>query len=86
MEEQSGIVLTGIEHLSPAERYRERQARQICEQVAQEAFFELDSLGQMRACVEFIYGDMDQAELWQRARAEMGLPAGRGRSAAFSSG
>jgi hypothetical protein len=71
MEEQSGIVLIGTEHLSPGERYRERRASQICEQVSEEAGLELDSLGQVRTCVEFIYSDMDEAELWQRARAEV---------------
>jgi hypothetical protein len=71
MERQSGLYLIGTEHLSPEERYRERRARQICEQVSKEVDFDLDSLGQANACVQFVYGHMDEAELWERARKEM---------------
>jgi hypothetical protein len=71
MERQSGSYIIGTEHLSPEERYRERRARQICEQVSHEVGFEMDSLGQVNACVQFVYGHMDEAELWERARTEM---------------
>jgi hypothetical protein len=71
MERESGLYLTGYEHLSPGERYLERRARQICEQVSHEVGFEMDSLGQVTACVQFVYGHMDEAELWERARTEM---------------
>jgi hypothetical protein len=71
MERQSGGYLIGTEHLSPEERYRERRARQICEQVSKEVDFDLDSFGQVNACVQFVYGHIDEAELWERARAEM---------------
>jgi hypothetical protein len=71
MERQSGSYLVGTEHLSPEERYRERRARQICEQVSKEVDFDLDSLGQVNACAQFVYGHIDEAELWERARAEM---------------
>jgi hypothetical protein len=76
MERQSGGHLIGTEHLSPEERHRERRARQICEQVSKEVDFDLDSLGQVNACVQFVYGHIDEAELWERARAEMGQGAG----------
>ena len=71
MERESGLYLIGTEHLSPEERYLERRARQICEQVSQEVGFDLDSLGQVNACVQFVYGHIDEAELWDKARAEM---------------
>ena len=71
MEKQSGSYLIGTEHLSPEERYRERRARQICEQVSKEVDIDLDSLGQVNACVQFVYGHMDESELWERAHAEM---------------
>jgi len=71
MERQSGIYLVGNEHLSPEERYRERRAWQICEQVSKEVDFDLESLGQVNACVQFVYGHIDEVELWERARAEM---------------
>ena len=71
MERQSGIYLVGTEHLAPEERYRERRAWQICEQVSQEVDFDLHSLGQVNACVQFVYGHIDEAELWEKARAEM---------------
>lgn len=76
MERQLGGYLIGTEHLSPEERYRERRARQICEQVSKEVDFDLDSLGQVNACVQFVYGHIDEAELWERARAEMEQGAG----------
>ena len=71
MERQSGGYLIGTEHLSPEERYRERRARQICEQVSKEVDFDLDSLGQVNACVQFVYGHIDEVELWDEAREEM---------------
>ena len=71
MERQSGIYLVGTEHLSPEERYLERRARQICEQVSKEVAFDLNALGQVNACVQFVYGHIDETELWERARAEM---------------
>lgn len=77
MERESGLYLTGNEHLSPEERYLERRARQICEQVSHEVGFEMDSLGQVNACVQFVYGHMDEAELWERARTEMEQRAGQ---------
>jgi hypothetical protein len=71
MERESGLYLIGTEHLSPEERYLERRARQICEQVSKEVDFDLHSLGQVNACVQFVYGHIDEAELWEKARAEM---------------
>ena len=84
MEETVGVYLLGTEHLSPEERYLERRASQICEQDSQEVGFEMDSLVQVNACAEFVYGYIDEAELWERARAEMEQraslrPSGKGK-------
>ena len=71
MNEQDGINIRGIEHLTPDERYRLSRANQICQQVSQEVGFHMEGVEQVAACVEFVSGHIDEPELWERARAEM---------------
>ena len=71
MNEQEGIHLRGIEHLTPEERHRLNRANQICQQVSQELGLDMEAVEQVAACVEFVNGNIDEPELWDRARAEM---------------
>lgn len=71
MEEQAGVYMRGLEHLSPDERYRFARAKQICMQVSQEVGLEMDFLEQVTACVEFVHGYIDEPALWEKARVEM---------------
>ena len=71
MNEQDGITIRGREHLTPDERHRLNRANQICEQISQEMGFDLETVAQVAACVDFVHGHIDEPELWERARAEM---------------
>jgi len=71
MNEQDGINIRGIKHLSPDERHLLNRANQICQQVSQEVGFHMEGVGQVAACVDFVHGHIDEPELWERARAEM---------------
>jgi len=71
MNEQDGMNIRGIEHLTPDERHRLNRANQICQQVSQEVGFDLEGIEQVAVCVEFMSGHIDEPELWERARAEM---------------
>jgi hypothetical protein len=71
MGEETGVYIRGMEHLSPDERYRFARAKQICEQVSQEVGFEMDFLEQVAACVDFVHGNIEEPELWEKARMEV---------------
>jgi hypothetical protein len=71
MEKPLGVYIRGVEHLTPEERQRLRRAEQICGQVSRDAGFDLDSLEQAAACVDFVHGSIDEVELWDKARAEI---------------
>ena len=71
MNEQDGINIRGIKHLSPDERHLLNRANQICQQVSQEVGFHMEGVGQVAACVDFVHGHIDEPELWERARVEM---------------
>ena len=71
MEDQAGVYTRGLEHLSPDERYRLARAKQICEQVSQDVGVEMNFLEQVTACVEFVHGNIEEPELWEKARVEM---------------
>jgi hypothetical protein len=71
MNEKDGINMRGREHLTPDERHRLTRANQICEQVSHEVGFDLDTVEQVAACVDFVHGHIDEPELWERARVEM---------------
>ena len=71
MKEQDGIHIRGREHLTPDERHRLNRASQVCEQISQEMGFDMETVAQVAACVDFVHGHIDEPELWERARAEM---------------
>ena len=71
MNQQDGINLRGIEHLTAGERHRLNRANQICQQVSQEVGFHMEGVEQVAACVQFVSGQIDEPELWELARAEM---------------
>jgi hypothetical protein len=71
MNEKDGINIRGREHLTPDERHRLNRANQICEQVSQEVGFEMETVEQVAACVDFVHGQIDESELWERALVEM---------------
>ena len=71
MNGETGIYIRGIEHLSPEERHRLRRAAQICEQVADDVGVELEALEEVAACVAYVHGQVQEAELWEKARSEM---------------
>jgi hypothetical protein len=71
MNSQTGVYLRGMEHLSPDERHRLRRAEQICDQIADEAAVKLDAIEEATACVEYVHGQLDEVNLWERASAEL---------------
>ncbi|HVO84043.1 MAG TPA: hypothetical protein VMU60_06440 [Syntrophobacteria bacterium] len=71
MNGETGVYMRGIEHLSPEERHRLRRAGQICGQVADDVGVELEALEEVAACVEYVQGQVQEAELWEKARTEM---------------
>jgi response regulator RpfG family c-di-GMP phosphodiesterase len=67
----TGVYMRGIEHLSPEERHRLRRARQICGQVADDVGVEIEAIEQVAACADCVHGHGEEAELWEKARAEL---------------
>jgi hypothetical protein len=71
MNGEAGVYIRGIEHLSPDERHRLRRAAQICDQVADDVGVRLETLEEVAACVEYVHGHVQEAELWEKARTEL---------------
>jgi hypothetical protein len=71
MNGATGVYIRGIEHLSPEERHRLRRAEQICGQVADDVGVETEALEQVAACGDYVHGRGGEAELWEKARAEL---------------
>ena len=71
MTGETRIYIRGIEHLSPDERHRLRRASEICGQVADNVGVELEAIEEVTACVEYVHGHMQEAELWEKAHTEL---------------
>jgi hypothetical protein len=71
MNGEAGVYIRGIEHLSPDERHRLGRAGQICGQVADDLGVKLEALEEVAACVEYAHGHVQEAEIWEKARAEL---------------
>jgi len=70
MEEQFDFVIRGYEHLTPEEKYRARRADAIYQAAFDEAGIKMEAYQRPPAWVEFVAGQIDEIELWQRIMRE----------------